>query len=280
GLELSIGYKGVDAALVPVMVAKHCPDVSIQQCDKLTYALQSILGKNNVGDESSVDGARIAELQGAIRVHQSEVARLDDDLKGVKSQIADLDRLRSELQAFSVEQQALQASQAREAADPNRADPPEDRSSRLQEIGGRMQELNAKLATREELLATQMRKETEIENANSRLTADRNRLKELQERRAQSSKDDKEDALSVFGSFDGNANANNSSAALGVGKVFSTGVASQHLTQGLGRASTVAVRSKCIQTVAEVAKNLPDEPKAKLLAQIGEICMEGGDAHH
>ena len=94
------------------------------------------------------------------------------------------------------------------------------------------------------------------------------------------SKDDKEDALSVFGSFDGDAGANKDSATLGVGKVFSTGVASQHLTQGLGRASSVAVRAKCIQSVSEIAKSLPDEPKAKLLAQIGEICMEGGDGSH
>lgn len=280
GLELSIGYKGVDAALVPVMVAKHCPEVSAQQCDRLTYHLERILGKNNVGDESSVDSNRISELQGAVRVHQAEVTRLEDDLKDVKSQIADIDRSQSELQAFSAERQTIVDSQTREENDGDQGTPAEDRTARLQEIDSQIETLKSKLDARPELEATRSRTETEIVNAKSRLTDDRNRLKELQERRAQSSRDDKEDALSVFGSFDGNASANNNSASLGVGKVFSTGVASQHLTQGLGRASSVAVRAKCIQTVADVAKALPDEPKAKLLAQIGEICMEGGDAHH
>ncbi|MGZ8286841.1 MAG: hypothetical protein ACXW27_16005 [Allosphingosinicella sp.] len=278
GLELSIGYKGVDAALVPVMVAKHCPEVSAEQCDKLTYHLEKILGKNNVGDESSVDSARINELQGAVRVHQAEVTRLEDDLKEVKSNIADVDRSQSELQAFESERQTIVDSQNRERTEGEEA-PVEDRTVRLQEIDNQIGTLKAKVAARSELEATRLRTETEIANAKSRLTEDRNRLKELQERRAQSSKDDKEDALSVFGSFDGNASANNNSASLGVGKVFSTGVASQHLTQGLGRASSVAVRAKCILTVSEVAKTLPDEPKAKLLAQIGEICMENGGAH-
>jgi hypothetical protein len=279
GLELSIGYKGVDAALVPVMVAKHCPNVSIEQCDKLTYALQKILGTNSVGDESSVDSARINELQGAIGVHRAEVTRLEDDLQRIKSQVADLDRLQSQLQAFTNERQTIVESQARDVNDNDPATPVEDRTPRLQEIDRQIQDLNSKLSTRAELTAAQSSRETEIANAKSRLAEDRNRLTELQNRRAQSSKDEKEDALSVFGSFDGNATGNNSSAGLGVGKVFSTGVASQHLTQGMGRASAVAVRAKCIQTVADVAKALPDEPKAKLLAQIGEICMETGDHH-
>ncbi len=281
GLELSIGYKGVDAALVPVMVAKHCPDLSIQQCDNFTYALQKILGTNNVGDESSVDAARINELQGAIGVHQAQVTRLEDDLQRIKSQIADLDRLQSQLQAFENERKTIDDSQKRDLNDDDPATPVEDRTPRLEEIDRQIQELNSKLSAREELTAAQSSRETEIANAKARLAEDRDRLAELQNWRAQSSKDEKEDALSVFGSFDGSATANNTSAGLGVGKVFSTGVASQHLTQGMGRASGVAVRAKCIQTVAEVAKALTDEPaKAKLLAQIGEICMEGGDAHH
>lgn len=67
--------------------------------------------------------------------------------------------------------------------------------------------------------------------------------------------DAKQDAYSVFGSFDGSAGANGhvdqngkptAEATLVVGKVFSTGVASQFLTQGLKALYTGKGSSACL----------------------------------
>jgi hypothetical protein len=76
--------------------------------------------------------------------------------------------------------------------------------------------------------------------------------------------DAKQDAYSVFGSFDGSAGANGhvdsngkptGEATLVVGKVFSTGVASQFLTQGLKALYAGKGNSACITQVASLRQD-------------------------
>lgn len=93
--------------------------------------------------------------------------------------------------------------------------------------------------------------------------------------------DAKQDAYSVFGNFDGKAGANGHVDANGkptgevtlvVGKVFSTGVASQFLTQGLRALYTGKGNSGCFAHAAALRQDFaagldpskPDESKRKL----------------
>ncbi len=98
------------------------------------------------------------------------------------------------------------------------------------------------------------------------------------------SDDDKKDALSVYGTFNsvasGQANTN-PTASLTLGQTFSTGIASQNLTQGLRNSATTTAVANCV-TAAQAASqaNAPatmsDDAKQARFDAIVALC--GGSA--
>jgi hypothetical protein len=74
----------------------------------------------------------------------------------------------------------------------------------------------------------------------------------------------RQDAFSVFGSFESGSTVRDS-AHVGIGKVFATGVASQHLSEGLGelyRRSATA----CYDAVAKVGGGTDAATLERMLA--------------
>jgi len=86
----------------------------------------------------------------------------------------------------------------------------------------------------------------------------------------------KTDALSVYGRFDSNGAAAANAAASGatgsvlVGKVFSTGLASQNLTEAV----KIEARSKCITSALQLASSLSDDAAKKaFVSKIDQMCL-------
>ena len=61
----------------------------------------------------------------------------------------------------------------------------------------------------------------------------------------------------MFGSFDGSAGGRSEGATLELGQVFSTGIAAQNLTQGMGAAALTNRRVQCINALARSTTGLP-----------------------
>ncbi len=69
----------------------------------------------------------------------------------------------------------------------------------------------------------------------------------------------KSDAYSVFGSFDSGTKLNKStdtsdgiSAGVSLGKMFSTGVAAQNVSQGIQESSSYLARKQCLDSLSKV----------------------------
>ncbi|MCY7387139.1 MAG: hypothetical protein LH481_03595 [Burkholderiales bacterium] len=97
----------------------------------------------------------------------------------------------------------------------------------------------------------------------------------------------KNDAFSVFGSFDANAGAQAGKASTGtenqgtgaslkIGRVFSTGVAAQNLTEGFRSVyaqSRLDAVTSCLNGVSAVVKDIADAAeKAKQAAALSAFC--------
>ena len=78
---------------------------------------------------------------------------------------------------------------------------------------------------------------------------------------------DKKDAYSVYGRFESSTRTNNDtkgiSAGIDLGKVFSTGVASQNLSSGLAEYYRQIGLAACYETVVNLAKTVSDAAVVK-----------------
>lgn len=92
------------------------------------------------------------------------------------------------------------------------------------------------------------------------------------------SSDDIRDALSVYGTFDTNGGAGapatggSATGTLRMGRTFSTGVASQHLTRGIADSARVAALTACYNAAQTTAAGAPEADRAALLARLGDAC--------
>lgn len=261
GLLVNVGYRGLDAAYVPVAVAKYCPPESRADCTHKTYRLLQLVGKNKLGNETSTDAGRITTLNTSISTEREAIRTIDaeiDRLAGMRtrneSELAKLPQLTSKRDRLST-------------AQGTEANPAE-----LAQVEGEIKSIQA--------LETAAAIDAKIATlrVDRRQAADREELaeKELaarQDVRNAKNADDTTDAYSVYGSFNGSASGDAKGAGLVAGQVFSTGVASQHLTRG---AREAAVVTACLSTVADIsAKLASDADRMKFLPEAIAICRVG-----
>jgi hypothetical protein len=90
----------------------------------------------------------------------------------------------------------------------------------------------------------------------------------------QTMKTDKNDALSVFGSFNSAASgaASAPSAGLAVGKVFSTGLASQNLTEAAKISAVSACISSAASVVSQAASGASTSERVAMITNISAAC--------
>lgn len=285
GVTINIGFKQVDAAYVPVAVAKQCDTgKGAKDCENSIYQLKDVTAYNN-SDDSKIPDNRVTEARNKVNQLISLIGYRD----AAKSKYDDL------AQKVSDDDAAV-----RKIAD--RQDYKEAKEASKQDPLTLTDAQNTLLGSYTSATALLQADQTKVGQAKTEYEKNQDELsKFIQDPTVKNlaanlkligSVDAKQDAYSVFGSFDGKAGADGhldangkptGEATLVVGKVFSTGVASQFLTQGLRALYTGKGNSACIAQIAALRQdfaagldpNKTDEYKKKMSdfsSKLAAIC--------
>lgn len=270
GLDVVIGYKGLDVAMVPVAVAKHCKRETPSQCVKGDYDVAVIAGGRNESTGADDVEAAIAELKGLISEKSASLTGQQSNLADLQKAIADhgkfheieaeinrIDGLKNNTPADQTEardgydkQIAIKRSEQEKYADAkavnvaNLKNTVKNLTKNVEALGIEIGQDKAKLA--EKLLAVQM------ESVGSR-----------------------HDALSVYGTFAGGSTGTTEGARLSVGKVFATGIAAQFLSETAGIAD-------CLAKLAILAEGVEaGDARSAYVADTRKLCeiKHSGQAH-
>jgi hypothetical protein len=266
GLDMAIGYKGLDAAYIPVAVGRACQlqsnaatarqDRVTPVCSENDLRLWLVQGTNRVFGERRTD-------QDTIRNLRIEMTDLN---KSIGDSVEKIKLINQALQLYD-EVERLQ--QPVTAADGTVT--PVD-TVRVADLRGQIAKLvPANLSTRDKLVTERSALETANALAKALYDKKDDELNRLANARSNKNSDDKVDALSVYGSFEGNASASSSSAGLSLGKVFSTGVAAQHITQGLHESAPILAGAACLQRLTDLITAAKTDADKSALAQKGVV---------
>lgn len=271
GVSINIGVKTVDAAYVPVAVARRPGDGASAPAEVIKILAQYGQGRSG-RDGGALSAEDRARLDAYVQARQEEddaaeaLERLTAQIKGATDSAQRIQR------AQELVRQAAQPAPAASAPAAASTDWPEPLRKAVRSVGD--EGLN-QLADRpfdpasagRALDSLAARKQQEVAKLKIAREPAEVALKERQSSSAQRLRDaaaavallqtSKSDAMSVFGSFGNNAGANgvneaasgpSARAHLNTQKVFSTGLASQNLTEAV-KLSTVA---DCMAQAAKV----------------------------
>ncbi|MDO9487358.1 MAG: hypothetical protein Q7J32_03215 [Sphingomonadaceae bacterium] len=267
GLAINLGIKGLDAAFVPVAVAKWCANG--QNCQEKIYERQMVVGTS----EEAIDPAlkeRLASLATRIGQIQNDTKREQDQLNDLTALIEAHERaklripeLRQTVKSYQTEQDSAAPEMVTQVAE------------NLAKAKKSLEEAEAlQLPVNSDKRLQQHR--DEIARLAIELTSAKAQQVDAQLAREVARKDTKNDAFSVYGSFDGNAAGDKDSAGLSLGKVFSTGIAAQNLTQGIREAAHSSSKAACISAVDDAvarAKKANQHDLAAALEQRKPNCL-------
>jgi|GEM_PF-5682759 len=261
GLVVNIGYRGLNAAYVPVAVAKNCPVSAAQQCNDITYRLLDLRARHNLGSELSSDSQTIETLRLAIARQQVERDNLSSAIEADRLLLEQIKQQEATRASLESERAALAGLT--------------ERTREQEERVGQVTSQIASLPQLEQPAAVELRhgeRRQQLGRLNAALHSDVNRLDTLLRVQNSRQNDSTEDAYSVFGSFDGNANGNADGAGIQVGQIFSTGVAAQHLTRGL---QASAVTTACLKAMLDLAGTIAEVRREAFVREGLVTCREG-----
>lgn len=254
-----IGYDQVDAAIVPVAVAKPCYKATSSKCKEASNDVQIINGRNAISAEDLINEKLIGDAQRTIAVSQkiiSDNAALIVVENEKLKRLADLPAKGQRLAALNQKASAFQLDPKNPALDAGEL---AEQTRLAAEVG----ELAKIEAAQGEINRRIGALSAESETAAKAIERAEGELKGLQAKIATSNSNNKSDALSVYGSFNGKAEGNKEGASLTLGKVFSTGVAAQNLTEGLGAAAGADVFGRCLSLAHESVADMPRTTEAE-----------------
>lgn len=272
GLSMTIGYKQVDAAYVPVAVAKSCSEPSAEACSGDAYRLQLVSGSSQNGNANASrdpeEEAAKLEAEAFEQHFQRSVDAFSLAQQQERGAAQRVDALRTKLEPltlrnlqFEQRKNALEELKARSAsiAEESRAGD----EIELSEIQRKIGEIEAiKLSDAEQKSLSDLEEELKIANEElakasadfSTKTAEMGRRKALLAQKRQAiSQLNRLDSYSVFGSFEGKTRAGTNEASVGIGKVFATGVASQNISDGLANMYRTRNITTCYEAVTTKA---------------------------
>lgn len=255
GLDVTIGFKESNAALVPVAVAKFCYKARGAECQNAIYQMALIQGgKEDVVENGPVQ-SRLEEIAATLNKLNQDQARETEQLANLRAKVA----------------VAEAAQSAQDELDNMGTASVQD----TPEITSRRSELTAKAQSAPDgfNLGNAIQQTAALENTRTERTQKIETF--LEERKSlttqleSNSASGRTDAFSVYGRFSGQANGTGQGASLTAGKVFATGIAAQNLTE-------LGVASNCLASIQSLAEMLDAETqaadRAKLLGSAGEIC--------
>lgn len=270
GLSMTVGYKQIDAAYVPVAVARACTDASSQQCTNGSYALQVVGGSsengNSTGGRDATEAAALAEVNAFADLYQQSVDAANVALQQQRAASVGVDDLRTRIEPLTTRQRQFEQRKS-ELADLNAraaalvsAPTPGDEVE-LAKIKARIGEIEP-LQLNPNELALLRSLEGQIDTANAGLAkanADLaakqaevvRRRTQLAQKRDAINQLNRKDSYSVFGSFETQSKGGVSDVSVGIGKVFATGVASQNISDGLGNMYRNRDVTACYEAIAK-----------------------------
>lgn len=265
GGSISFGVKIVDAAYVPVAVSKKVTDQSSsRELPSEIIRIEAIFGEGSTAGRldslTEENKTKIRDFLNA-KLVEEKIAEGIKALEKIQSERAtnreaaqaSLARIETELQAFTAETSA-DVKQKKEA----------ERDASKQ----RLEEATASF-DRDAPVLESKRSELQVARATS------DRLFAAAAEAASFLRTDKRDAMSVYGRFNstGAAGAASSpSASLTAGKIFSTGVASQNLTEAVRHEAAAGSITACFQGLAKLFEGIDAGKRAELLGKFDGLC--------
>lgn len=258
GIAMNLGYKQIDAAYVPVAVARACRDAT-RECEGTAYELKVISGSSRRGSSDGDGGGDLGESQRTELAMQA-LDRYEKALGEFNTVTAQLERARADVIVLQGKHDELvRQKQAHEARPADAAVAQGDAAAQAVADWNDEKEdsLVAAAASLEQRKRERDSAEVDYQSRKAGVNAAKLRLVAA---KASISQSDRGDAYSVFGSFRAENDTKAGGLSVGLGKVFSTGVASQNLSEG------VAI-SMCYGAVAKLASasGLTAEQVTKLL---------------
>ena len=272
-LDISIGYSALDTAYVPVEVAKHCQSTNPADCNSELYLPTAVRGDNKVDSSVRPSLADLQTLTDADTAADQQLLAAKSTLASVQSKQATdqklLDAVTTSQANVKADNDAIVAVQAKLVATPT--DP-----LLTKDVGDARTKLATDTLTQNAAIKNAMGIDsnadaqavqtalTNVTNATTKKSATSGALQYARDSGVnQSNLTSKGDALSVFGSFNnstqgGVTSSTQASASLTLGKIFSTGVAAQIISES----AAISATATCLSN-ATAAANLITDPSKK-----------------
>lgn len=261
GISLMVGTKNVDAAYVPVAVARQC-DGQSGQCENESYKLIPLNAVNDTAGKDTMPGDTLEQATARVASASSRVTALIQQQEAAQ---AKYDAVAANVNDLGPAQAARAAAANLDAAAVQALD---QRVRKAEQAAQELPALKASLDTvRTQLAAAQadLKLQTERQAALSTRSNWSNEVK-------------RSDAFSVFGSF-GSDNGGEGGlgsqgqggpsveGSLKMGKVFSTGLASQFLTEGVKL-------HYCVQGGLPAVDGMPEAQRQAMLTSLVTACSQ------
>ena len=289
GISMIVGFKQVDAAYVPVAVARKCgsgeKEISELEADlcreRSFHEIKMISGSSNEGGLSSIEQA--SESEALTNELNQKISSRESAMKDVESQrevlnakeeaLFDLKKRKAEYDINLINIRKL----GEDIASVSEAD--QDKASRnikqeaeklklevenknfISSIGGSIDKYSGEEKKREEQIQSA---KIALQEADKRHKNTQNEINAVVKKMRMS----RMDSYSVFGSFDSKGKATGDSASFQLGKIFATGVASQNISSGLSDMYKNRDDStqECFKTISG-ALNGADAESAKIVRE-------------
>lgn len=245
GVSMNLGFKNVDAAYVPIAVSKEGIDTI--STISATYGSSDGAQDNAPAD---LQVARVNALKNAILGEQAA----QNNFKSANDEYAAAQQYNTYISTGDIEQAKTLADSkifSSSNLDKHRALTNSSQQIPAPDIAGLKNSLN----NAEQILS----------KASQNIETTKKELAELLFVR-------RTDAMSVYGSFGATTSGGNSAINNKLGKMFSTGVAAQNLTEGIARESEVLARGRFLASCIELAKSMEKEKEKSKQIQFSEDC--------
>jgi hypothetical protein len=259
GASISIGVKLVDAAYVPVAVSKRIGSQEGVDLNDQILKIEAVFGEGitqgTIDNLTEENKRKIIDYLNAKLAEESIASRISSIKQEISSRRSNEINLSRQIE----ELKSQELSDLREDSDESKNRIP-SLETQILESEKERQELEKKIPVIEAELRT----------------AEQQSQKLLEEAAKAASflRTDKRDAMSVYGRFSSRSTAaiDRLNSALTAGKIFSTGVASQNLTEAARYEAIYDGFTACLASMVEIYKIAVAEKKNEVLGLIQVIC--------
>lgn len=243
GIDITVGYKAIDVALVPVAVAKYCPEQNGSDCTDPIYNVNVISGGKK-------DEQNSGDIQDAIREAKKTQNQLIDERSTRQKELGEAES--------SLAKIALLELRTKEKNDSCGTDAIQTECNAKTQAYDTL-EKQISLDDKKSLIERRSKLESDLAGLNKKIDSGSENIAALNKNLSSSQIGNRTDSLSVYGTFSGSANGGKDTASAGGGKVFATGIAAQNLSEN-------AMVVQCLSQISAMADafNVPAEKTAFL----------------